>query len=287
MANKIDKINVGGADYEINLPTTATPSIASLNISGNLTVNGTSNLNGDVTATGDITAESNIISARLISAGDYVEGPEGYFTNAFIDTLGTNTTTSIQAGASIHPSTTNKYNLGNSSQYWQQVFTRALYFDGHYGAGTYQGLAGGTLTTNTTSDLSGQNPSTLRTISTLTTNGRTVTSYGNVFVLGVPEQEGQEGQIPTTQYFVIAFGYANINSGASNTTVKVALPTTMNCFTIVATQNDTGGNNQPQYYNAIKVDTVRPTNSISTFSLYVYPSESLQINYIALGYKNL
>ena len=41
---KIDKINVGGTEYEINLPTTATPSIASLNISGNLNVDGTSNL---------------------------------------------------------------------------------------------------------------------------------------------------------------------------------------------------------------------------------------------------
>lgn len=112
MADKIDKINVGGADYEINLPTTATPSIASLTITGNLTVNGTSNLNGDVTVSGDITAAANTISARVISAGDSVEGPEAYFTNAFIDTLGTNTATSIQATASIIPNTTNKYNLG-------------------------------------------------------------------------------------------------------------------------------------------------------------------------------
>lgn len=166
------------------------------------------------------------------------------------------------------------------------MFTRALYFEGYYESGTYMGLAGGTLTTNTTSYLSGQNPSTLRTISTLTTNGRTVSSYGNVFVLGVPNQSGIPSPT-TTQYFVIAFGYASIGSGTANTTVRVALPTTMNCFTIVATQNDTGGNNQPQYYNAIKVDSVRPTTSISTFSLYVYPSEQLQINYIALGYKNL
>lgn len=41
---KIDKINVGGTVYDINLPTTATPSISSLTISGNLTVEGTSNL---------------------------------------------------------------------------------------------------------------------------------------------------------------------------------------------------------------------------------------------------
>ena len=40
MANKIDKINVGGTVYDINLPTTATPSIASLTISENLTLNG-------------------------------------------------------------------------------------------------------------------------------------------------------------------------------------------------------------------------------------------------------
>lgn len=44
MANKIDKINVGGVPYEINLPTSATPSITSLTITGNLTVSGTSNL---------------------------------------------------------------------------------------------------------------------------------------------------------------------------------------------------------------------------------------------------
>ena len=41
---KIDKIQVGTDSYDINLPTTATPSIASLNISGNLNVDGTSNL---------------------------------------------------------------------------------------------------------------------------------------------------------------------------------------------------------------------------------------------------
>ena len=41
---KIDKINVGGTVYDINLPTTATPSISSLTITGNLTVNGTANL---------------------------------------------------------------------------------------------------------------------------------------------------------------------------------------------------------------------------------------------------
>lgn len=44
MANKIDKINVGGADYEINLPTGATPTISSLTVTGNLTVSGTANL---------------------------------------------------------------------------------------------------------------------------------------------------------------------------------------------------------------------------------------------------
>ena len=91
--NKIDKINVGETVYEINLPTSATPEISSLTITGNLDV------------------------ARIISAGDYVEGSEGYFTNAYINTLNPNTTTSIQAGASIHPRTTNKYNLGNFSQY--------------------------------------------------------------------------------------------------------------------------------------------------------------------------
>ena len=44
MANKIDKIKVGTVSYDINLPTTATPSITSLTVTGNLTVKGTSNL---------------------------------------------------------------------------------------------------------------------------------------------------------------------------------------------------------------------------------------------------
>lgn len=41
---KIDKIQVGTTSYEINLPTTATPEISSLTVTGNLTVEGTSNL---------------------------------------------------------------------------------------------------------------------------------------------------------------------------------------------------------------------------------------------------
>ena len=41
---KIDKINVKGTPYEINLPTNATPSIQSLTITGDLMVNGNSNL---------------------------------------------------------------------------------------------------------------------------------------------------------------------------------------------------------------------------------------------------
>lgn len=41
---KIDKINVKGAYYDINLPIDATPSIQSLTISGDLTADGTSNL---------------------------------------------------------------------------------------------------------------------------------------------------------------------------------------------------------------------------------------------------
>ena len=44
MANKIDKIHVGEADYEINLPITATPQITSLTVTGDLTVEGTANL---------------------------------------------------------------------------------------------------------------------------------------------------------------------------------------------------------------------------------------------------
>lgn len=41
---KIDKIQVGTISYDINLPTTATPTITSLTVTGNLTVSGTANL---------------------------------------------------------------------------------------------------------------------------------------------------------------------------------------------------------------------------------------------------
>ena len=41
---KISVIKVKGTEYEINLPTTATPSITSLTVTGDLTVSGTANL---------------------------------------------------------------------------------------------------------------------------------------------------------------------------------------------------------------------------------------------------
>ena len=44
MATKIDTIKLGTSEYEIDLKSTATPSVASLTTSA-LTVNGTSNLN--------------------------------------------------------------------------------------------------------------------------------------------------------------------------------------------------------------------------------------------------
>lgn len=40
----IDKIQVQGTTYDINLPATASPTISSLTITGNLTVSGTANL---------------------------------------------------------------------------------------------------------------------------------------------------------------------------------------------------------------------------------------------------
>ena len=40
----IDKIQVQGTTYDINLPATASPTISSLTVTGNLTVSGTANL---------------------------------------------------------------------------------------------------------------------------------------------------------------------------------------------------------------------------------------------------
>lgn len=68
---KIDKINVGGSVYDINLPTTATPSISSLTITGNLDVDGTANLanvNSLMTRAGT-TAYFDTIAPNTISFG--------------------------------------------------------------------------------------------------------------------------------------------------------------------------------------------------------------------------
>lgn len=62
MANKIDKIDVGGAEYEINLPDTATPTISSLTVTGNLTCSGTANLS--------------VISCDSVLANDYLTSKE-------------------------------------------------------------------------------------------------------------------------------------------------------------------------------------------------------------------
>lgn len=51
MASKIDKVNVNGTSYDIDLPSTATPSITSLTVTENLTVSGTSDL-ADINCTG-------------------------------------------------------------------------------------------------------------------------------------------------------------------------------------------------------------------------------------------
>lgn len=68
---KIDKIQVGTTSYEINLPTTATPSIASLTVTGDLKVSGTltaPNIRGTtITAT---TANLSVIKPSDISEHD-------------------------------------------------------------------------------------------------------------------------------------------------------------------------------------------------------------------------
>ena len=63
MASKIDKINVNGTSYDIDLPSTATPSITSLTVTGNLTVSGTSDL-ADINCTG-LTCSGQVTSTSV------------------------------------------------------------------------------------------------------------------------------------------------------------------------------------------------------------------------------
>ena len=63
MATKIDTIKLGTSEYEIDLKSTATPSVASLTTSA-LTVNGTSNLK-DVSASSIHVGSTNITSSGV------------------------------------------------------------------------------------------------------------------------------------------------------------------------------------------------------------------------------
>lgn len=63
MASKIDKINVNGTSYDIDLPLTATPSITGLTVTGNLTVSGTSDL-ADINCTG-LTCSGQVTSTSV------------------------------------------------------------------------------------------------------------------------------------------------------------------------------------------------------------------------------
>ena len=71
----IDKINVNGALYYIDLPTTATPSIASLTVTGNATINGDTTIGGilstadGATISKDLTVGGNVGCATLNCSG--------------------------------------------------------------------------------------------------------------------------------------------------------------------------------------------------------------------------
>lgn len=100
MAN-IDKIRVNGTSYNINLPTTATPSIASLTVTGDLTVSGTANLAdincAGLTCSGQVTTRSakvstltaaiaNISSTLLV--GDGIVGASSSRAVRFLTNIG-------------------------------------------------------------------------------------------------------------------------------------------------------------------------------------------------------
>lgn len=88
MATKIDTIKLGNSEYEIDLKSTATPSIASLSTSGavtvggNLTVKGTSNLS-NVNCTGNITIDGQSVSINsgaihITTSSDAITLSSGY-----------------------------------------------------------------------------------------------------------------------------------------------------------------------------------------------------------------
>ena len=64
MASKIDKINVNGTSYDIDLPSTATPSITGLTVT-------TLTVGGDTTITGELSTEASVtISKDLTVTGN-------------------------------------------------------------------------------------------------------------------------------------------------------------------------------------------------------------------------
>lgn len=64
----IDKIRVNGASYNINLPTTATPSIASLTVSGGATITGELSTAGDTTLSKNLTVGRDTTISGSLSA---------------------------------------------------------------------------------------------------------------------------------------------------------------------------------------------------------------------------
>lgn len=258
---KIDKINVGGVEYEINLPTTATPEITSLTVSEDLYARGGLTARGKANIWGDITTSSRIYT-HSITTGTTVD-PQTLYIEAAAVLPGNPEPSGVIASPYVNES------LGSTSRPWPEIHAKYGYIDDLQTSDNNSYI-------NTKGFLTFPSSSTY--VGSITSGGRTTRSYGNVFKLGVSSI--------SQEYLAIAFGYAIINAGTANTTISVVLPTRMRCFSIVATQNDIGGNNQPQYYNAIKVDNPSSSSTVSTFSLYVYPSETLQINYIAIGYTN-
>lgn len=66
----IDKINVNGDLYDIDLPTTATPSIASLTVGGSATLNGEVTIGGELSTAAGVTISKDLtVNGNLTVSG--------------------------------------------------------------------------------------------------------------------------------------------------------------------------------------------------------------------------
>ena len=115
---KIDKIQVGTDSYDINLPTTATPEISSLTVTGNLTVSGTSNLskiNSFMDRAGTIAYFDTIAPNTISFAGQTLTLTGTSLSINVTDNIDIKASP-IQAEANIYPKANDSYSLGSLSK---------------------------------------------------------------------------------------------------------------------------------------------------------------------------